>query len=211
MNALCHTTYSAPGLDRESKMNTAQVWLWNHYDVNGLSEDDRKLFCLTRGQSIELVSWLNATYTTGIPDMPVQKMFATILVNICAMLCNYKWHADNKGMDSAPDFTIRRLKLQIHAALLLVSQKLDSSAMAFAHLDCDARNWKLPMENSTFERILPHVARLNIQKSPAPSYERKSLRELFKMGETSLDQKFAQRLEIKREIIGVFSIMSHFC
>ena len=210
MNVLCHATYSAPGLDRELKMNTAQVRLWNHYDVNGLTEDDRKLFCLTRGQSIELVSWLSATYTTGIPDIPAQKLFATVLVNICTMLCNYKWQADNQRMDSAPDFTIGRLKIQIHAALLLVIQKLDPSAGAFGNLDCDARNWKLPMEHSTFEQILPHITGLNIQKSSAPPYERKSLRELFKMGETLLDQKFAQRLEVKREIIGVFDTISHF-
>ena len=83
LNVFCHMTYSAPGLDRSSKMNNAQIHLWNDYVVNGLSEDSRKLLCLTRGQSIEIISWLCLTYATGIPNMPVQKLFSTVLLPFC--------------------------------------------------------------------------------------------------------------------------------
>ena len=203
INVLCYTTYSAPGLDRSSKMNSDQVRLWNQYDINGLSEDARKLLCLTRGQSMELISWLSSTYATRIPDTPVHKLFATVLVNICMMLCNYKWHADKGKVASVPDFTIGRLKIQIEAALSLIIQKMDPSKKSFEHLNWNTRSWKFPMANGTSNWILPQVSGLNIQKSSVLPYERKSQRELFKMGETILDQKFAKRLEIKREIIGL--------
>lgn len=57
------------------------------------------------------------------------------------------------------------------------------------------------MADST--NILPSIPELNIHKSSAISYQQKSLSELFTLGETELDQKFAERLEIKREIIGL--------
>ena len=91
INVLSHMTYLAPGMERHQKMNVVQAHLSIQYDVNGLSEDNRKLLCLARGRSIELIMWLSMTYTTGIPDMPVQKLFLTVLVNVCKMLCNYKW------------------------------------------------------------------------------------------------------------------------
>ena len=160
---------------------------------------------------MELISWLSITYATGIPDMPVQKLFATVLVNICTMLCNYKWRADKQKIASAPDFTIGRLKIQIQAVLSWVVQKVDPSQKLFEHLDWDARKWKFPMANTTLDRILPQAVGLNIRRSSAPSYERKSQRELFEMGETSLDQKFAKRLEIKREIIGLSQVILHLC
>ena len=51
--------------------------------------------------------------------------------------------------------------------------------------------------------ILLQLDGIRIQKSSAPLYRQKTQTELFKMGETTLDQKFAQRLEVKREIIGM--------
>ena len=201
LNVFCHMTYSAPGLDRRSKMNNVQLQLWNEYDVNGLSEDARKLLCLTRGQSIEIVSWLSIMYSTGISDMPVQEVFSAVLVNICKMLCNYKWQADRKKVDSFPDFTIGRLKTQIHTVLTWAVQILDPSLIVFSHLDWEPKNWKFPLTDST--TILPHMTGLNIRKSSAISFQRKSLSELFTQGETSLDQKFSRRLEIKRETIGL--------
>ena len=178
-----------------------QVRLWNQYDINGLSEDDRKLLCLARGQSIELVSWLSNTYTTGKPDMPLQKLFVTILLNMCTMLCDYKWHADKTKIPSAPDFTIGRLKIQLHAVLSLVMQRVDPSLKADKELNWNVKNWKFPMPESC-KQILPQVSGLDIEKSSAPSYQRKTQRELFEMGETIRDRMFAGRLEIKREIIG---------
>ena len=194
INVLCHTTYLAPGMDRHSKMNNAQLDLWNRYDVNGLSEDEQKLFCLTRAQAIEIVSWLCITHASGVSDLPIQKMFSVVLVNICKMLCNYKWQADRKKITSAPDFTIGRLKVQIHAALAWVIQKLDPSLSVFDH-SCQPKSWRFPMADST--NILPSIPALNIHKSSAMLYQRKSLSELFTLGETELDQKFAERLEIK--------------
>ncbi len=73
INVLSPVTYSAPGMERHWRMNDVQVALWNECDVNGLSEDERKLHCLTRGRSIELISWLGVTHTTGISDMPRSK------------------------------------------------------------------------------------------------------------------------------------------
>ncbi len=95
LNVLCHMTYSAAELDERCVMDDTQVYLWDTCDINGLSEDERKQLCLARGQSIELILWLSTTYSTGIHDTPVQKLYARVLVNICKMLCNYKWKADN--------------------------------------------------------------------------------------------------------------------
>ncbi len=201
INVVCPTTYHAPGMDRHSKMNNAQLDLWNRYDVNGISEDERKLFCLTRAQSIEIVSWLCITYASGIPDMPIQKLFSVVLVNICRMLCNYKWQADRKKIVSSPDFTIGRLKVQIHAALAWAIQQLDPSLSVFDH-NWQPKSWRFPMADST--NILPSNPPLNIHKSSATLYKHKSLSELFTLGETELDQKFARRLEVKREIMGLF-------
>ena len=83
------------------------------------------------------------------------------------------------------------------------------SRKADKELNWNVKNWKFPMPESC-KQILPQVSGLDIEKSSAPSYQRKTQRELFEMGETSLDQKFAQRLEVKREIIGVFDTISHF-
>lgn len=204
INVMCHKTYLAPGMERLWEMDDAQTHLWNKYDVNGLSEDDRKLLCLARGRSIELILSLSMRYSTGIPRMPVQQLFVTILVNIGRMLCNYKWQADKKKTLCSPDFTIERLKIQLHAALALVIKRMDLSPATKKQLDWDARKWKLPMPKSTSESILPHVAGIDIQRSSSLPYKRMTQTELFKMGETVLDQKFAKRLEVKREIIGLF-------
>lgn len=204
INVLCHRTYTAPGLDCSSPMNDMEVRLWNQYDVNGLDEDDRKLLCLARGRSIELISWLSMTYATGIPDKPVRTLFFIILVDICKMLCDYKWRADKMKIDCPPDFTIQRLKTQIHAALALVVRKIPVPPATLEQLNWDPRRWKLPMDPRTSSSILPHIEGMNIHKSSAPSYQRATQTELFEMGETTLDRKFAERLEVKREIIGMY-------
>ncbi len=205
MNVLCHTTYTAPGLDRSWEMNKSQVHLWNEHDVNGLSEDDRKLLCLTRGQSIELVLWLSKTYSTGIPNMPARHLFSIILVDTCKMLCDYKWLVDKKKHLCSPNFTLGRLKTQIHAVLALIMHNKDLSVVKPEQHDWDARRWKVPTDRSACRGILPaHITGFDIRKVSAPPYIRKSQAELFKIGETALDLKFAQRLEVKREIIGMY-------
>ncbi len=70
---MCHTTYTAPGLDRDYAMDDEQARLWNQYDVNGLSEGNRKLLCLTRGRSIELILWLSMSYETGFQTSPSRR------------------------------------------------------------------------------------------------------------------------------------------
>lgn len=203
INVLCHLTYTAPGLDRTWAMDESQMHLWNQYDVNGLSEDDRKLLCLARGQSIELISWLSTTYSTGILGMSVQKMFSTALVDICKTLCDYKWRADKKKFPCSPDFTLGRLKIQICAVLELIHSE-DPSLVGPDQCDWDARKWKFPMAGGTAKSTLPACfSGMNIHKISAPQYKRKSQGQLFKMGETALDLKFAKRLEVKREIIGL--------
>ena len=112
------------------------------------------------------------------------------------MLCNYKWQADQKKIAHSPDFTIGRLKTQIHAVLAWV-QNWDLSLMVFQDFDWEPKNWKFPMADST--SILPHITGLNIHKSSAISFQQKSPSELCTLGETALDQKFAKRLEIKQE------------
>lgn len=204
INVLCHDTYTAPGWNRLFEMNDTQARLWGQYDVNGLSEEDRKLFCLARGRSIELVTWLSLAYTTGITDMPVQKLFATIFINTCKMLCDYKWKADNKRLDTPPNFTIERVKIQIYAVLSFVVDKVDLPLATFEELDWDSRKWKLPTSRSHSISILPpHVTGMNILSSSALPYKPKHQSELFRLGETALDKKFAKRLEVKRENIGL--------
>lgn len=204
VNVLSHNTYLAPGMNRSGEMDNAQVLLWSQYDVNGLSEDDRKLFCLARGRSIELIAWLSMTYTTGISNMPIQELFVIALVDICKLLCDYKWQLDRKNVDCSPDFTLGRLKIQIRAALALVIDKLDIPPVTLEKLAWDPTKWTFPMPENFSRNILPHVDGMKIQRSSAPSYRRKTQKELFKMGETTLDLKFARRLEVKREIIGMF-------
>ena len=51
--------------------------------------------------------------------------------------------------------------------------------------------------------ILLQLNGISVQKSSAPFYRQKTQTELFKLGETTLDRKFAQRLRVKREIIGM--------
>ena len=211
INVFSYLTYSAPGVERRWKMNDAQVHLWNQYDVNGLSEDDRKLLCLARGRSIELILWLSMTYTTGISDMPVQKLFSTVLVNVCKTLCDYKWQADKIGITCSPDFTLKRFKIQIHAVLELVLQRMDLSPATLEQLDWDVKKWKIPIDDSTPKNILPQVAGLSIHKSSALPYKRQTQAQLFRMGETALDRKFAERLEVKREIIGLSLNDIHDC
>ncbi|KAF9473554.1 hypothetical protein BDN70DRAFT_785722, partial [Pholiota conissans] len=96
INVLSFETYTAPGLRREAKMDKSQAQLWNEHDVNGISEDDRKLYCLARGQSFEIVAWLDANFSTGPTNVPVQSLFSQALLHICKTVCNYKWLADKK-------------------------------------------------------------------------------------------------------------------
>ena len=203
INVLCHDTYIAPGCDRYSTMNKTQLHLWDKYDINALSEDDRKVFCLARGRSIEIVLWLSMAYATGITDMPVNKLFATILSSTCKMLCDYKWKADRNNVPTSTNFTVKRLQIQIHAVLSLVADKLDLLPATLEQLDWDATKWRSPMSKSPSISILPHVPGMNIHNSSALPYQRKSHSELFVLGETHLDKKFAQRLEVKRETIGL--------
>ena len=203
LNVLCHMTYSAAGLDERYVMDDTQVYLWDTCNINGLSEDERKQLCLARGHSIELILWLSMTYSTGIHDTPVQELFARVLVNICKMLCNYKWQADKRKTPSAPNFTVERLKVQIHAVLQWVAEKLALSPGTSDQLDWDARKWKLPMTDSNSQSLLPQVTGLKISKSLEPPYIRKQQSELFKLGETALDKKYTRRFKVKRETIGV--------
>ena len=205
LNVLCHLTYTAAGMDQEWVMDDTQVHLWDQCNINGLSEDERKQFCLARGQSIELVLWLSMSYTSGISDTPVQKLFARVLVNICKTICNYKWRADKNKFACYPNFTVERLRVQIDAVLRLVVEKINlpPATSKSDQLDLDAREWKLPLADSTFQSLLPQVKGIKISKSSAPPYKRKHQSELFKLGETALDRNFAKRLEIKRENHGM--------
>ncbi len=213
INVLSHLTYLAPGMERHQKMNSVQVYMWNQYDVNGLSEDNRKLLCLARGRSIELIMWLSTQYTTGISDLPVRKLFLAVLIDVCKMLCNYKSQADARQTLCSPDFTIERLVIQIRAALELVIEAMDLSPAMLELLDWDVGRWKFPMVDATAKSILPQITELNIQKISALTYKRQTQAQLFKTGETALDRKLAQCLEVKKEIIGlcliVFTVIFH--
>ncbi len=106
------------------------------------------------------------------------------------MICEYKWRVDKSTIGYPPNLTIERLKTQIHAALALVVHTLDVSPMMLEQLDWDPRNWKLPLDEGNLMEILPQVKGLNIHKSSAPPYQRKTRAELFLMGETFLDKLF---------------------
>ncbi len=201
INALSHETYMAPGCDRFSNMNNVQVRLWDQYDVNGLSEDDRKVFCLARGRSIELILWLSTNFATGITDMPVYLLFSTILGSTCKMICDYKWNADKGRVPCSENFTIKRLKIQIDAAMSCVAEKVDLPPAMLAQLDWDTKKWKFPLSESGV--IVPRIPGINIRNSSALPYKWKPQSELFQLGETALDRNFAMRLEVKREIIGM--------
>ena len=207
MNVLCPATYSAPGLHCLSKMDNIQADAWDQYDINGLSEYERKIFCLVRGQSLELVLWLSATYVIGNCDSSAQDVFLAVVVNMCKALCDYKWKADKQGIFCSPDFTIERLKTQIHNALSLVYQTL---GLPFPTPELNVMTWELPMTDPTFYRILPQIAQMSIHRSSAPEpYQRKSQADLCKMGETVRDRNFGKRLEVKAEN-GSFSNINGF-
>lgn len=189
-------------------MNDAQVRLWNLYDVNALSEDERKLFCLTRGRSIEIIAWLSMTYTSGTKK-PIQELFLVALVDTCKLLCDYKWQADAIGLHCSPDFTLDRLKSQIHATLALMVAQLDILPTTLEKLAWDPAEWELPMPENFSRNILLRFNGISVEKSSAPFYQQKTQTELFKLGETTLDRKFAQRLRVKREIIGTSISHSH--
>jgi hypothetical protein len=205
INVLSLQTYTAPGIDTlaETPMDNMQNRLWHAYDINGLSEDDRKRCCLARGQSFELVAWLNANFTTGLSNVPIQAMFSNILVNMCKMLCHYKWSADKHEIDYRPDFTLDRLRLQITEVLAWAGRR-DPTQVVAQQAEWNPKNWKLPMPDSVGRSILPTgIEGVHFQKVVSARYQALTLPELCKMGETALDSKFAQRLEVKREIIGM--------
>ncbi len=106
---------------------------------------------------------------------------------------------------------MERLKTQIHAALALVVHTMNVSPVTLKELNWDARKWKLPLDPGTSTDILPQIKELKIRKSCTPSYQWKTQAELFSMGETSLDKMFAQRLQVKRESIGMFAMILKLC
>ena len=194
MNVLCHMTYSPPGQDYLAEMAANQASKWNQYDSNGLSDYQRKIFCLTRGQSLELILWFNATYTTGIPNRPIHTLFSIGLIDTCKMLIDYKYHFDRTSWLAAPGFTLERLQVQIQAVLTLVKEKLDPSSTTLQQLDWDINKWELPSESSTGKRMLPCIPVAKVSKlSNPPAFIRLSGPVLCTLGETDLDRKYASR------------------
>ena len=118
------------------------------------------------------------------------------------MLCNYKWHIDNRKLPSPPNFTLEWLQFQIHELLELVSQKLQPS-LGCAHLDWDANNRVLPFIDSAANRIVPCITGLDIHKCPVSTYKQKQQVELCKLGETALDINFARQLKTKQVTSGL--------
>lgn len=209
INVLSLETYTAPGLngkratDEVPAMDEIQAQQWAEYDINALSEDDRKMLCLARGQSFELIEWLDWNFTTGLPNIPIQSLFSNILLNMCKMLCDYKWRADKEEIKCIADFTLARLQIQITGVLVSAASR-NPHQVAFNGIGIIASKWKLPMPDTVAQSILPrgldgvHFKKIN----RGMPYERLTLPELFRKGETEFDKDFASRLDVKREIIG---------
>ncbi|KAF8170798.1 hypothetical protein BJ912DRAFT_840117, partial [Pholiota molesta] len=117
INVLSLETYTAPGLNGRFAMDKTQAQQWKKYDINVLSEDDRKLYCLARAQSFELIAWLNWNFSTGLENIPMESLFTIMLTNMCKMLCDYKWRADKEEIKCMADFTLERLQGQITGVL----------------------------------------------------------------------------------------------
>lgn len=201
INVLSFQTYTAPGLNPEDALSQLQVDQWNMWDINGLSEDDRKLYCLTRGQSFELIEWLDWTFTTGFPNMPVWSIFTQMVFNMCQMLCDYKWRADQEQMPCMPWFTVGTLQDQITGVLRLLDE-MNPNQVA-SGFGMEARKWKLPIHHPKAQSIIPlSLDGACFRKSRNGPYERRPQEDLFRFGETTWDKAFAARLEVKREIIG---------
>ncbi len=124
----------------------------------------------------------------AFPTCPSKSCLPLFWVNICKTLCDYKWQADKVGITCSPDFTLERFKIQIHAVLELVLQRIDLSPASLEQLDWDVKKWKMPTDNSALKSILPQVSGLSIHKSSALPYKRLTQAQLSKMGETALDR-----------------------
>lgn len=203
LNVLSFPTYSAPGSDGNTTMDDAELQLWLDNDINALSKEDRKLFCLARGQAFEIIASINVHFTIRETDTSPFMLFTSLLVHICKAILHYKTLADNNSIEHNPDLTLDKIQIQITGLL----------SMEFLEIvDHDATKWKFPIfHNADCPIFLDQIFGLSLQKIPKAQYARLTLEGLFEEGETNLDKKFAQELNIKQEPLGMATLILNYC
>ncbi|KAF8174866.1 hypothetical protein BJ912DRAFT_1064510 [Pholiota molesta] len=183
INVLSLETYTAPGLNGRFAMDKTQAQQWKKYDINALSEDDRKLYCLARAQSFELIAWLNWNFSTGLENIPMESLFTIMLTNMCKMLCDYKWWADKEEIKCMADFTLERLQGQITGVLALAANRNPEQCGAD---DIATRGGWAQIQENQSGKVIRTIASGRIVQE----------------GADSTHKVFGNMLDIKREITG---------
>lgn len=198
INVLSFQTYMAPGVgpDENAEMTALQAQLWEDDDINHMSELDRKLCCLARGQSLDIISWLSANFRVATGEIGSPKvLFASTLLDMCKMIVLYKDLADSEHVKHKKSFTSDRLRTQITALLSMPDVACPQ--------DPNTSTWTFPPSYKNSCPMLPSSDEpYQLEPLPNARFSLKSIGDLCKTGETERDQKFAARMMVKHEHFG---------
>lgn len=202
LNVLSFQTYCAPNGDGKTLMDDVERQLWFSHDVNAFSEEERKLLCLARGQAFEIVVYLCKHFNIRNDTKSIHAVFVSGLVQMCKMILHYKDLVDKQEVHCNPNFTIDKIHIQISALL----------SMPFLEYgDYNTTNWMVPLHDGMDCPMLPDAFFGHLlEPIPDVQYHRQTLAQLFKFGETTLDKKFAQSLNIKEEQTGMYGLNLFF-
>ncbi|KAF9473563.1 hypothetical protein BDN70DRAFT_937335 [Pholiota conissans] len=189
MNALSLDTYCAnPEVNRDV-MTKAEAAEWVKYDVNSMSDKDRRMCCLARGQAMQIVAWLDSSYkVTDPPSGRFSQIFSMLLINVCKTLMDYKFLADSQKISHHANLTFERLQHQVVGLLTFANRSYK----------CDPTTWKHPLY-SLKHSILDCLTEIAVKRRPKSDFEPLSVMGLFDSGETALDKKYALRLNVKED------------
>lgn len=206
INVLSFETYMPPGNDlgKNTEMTYLQAQFWEEDDVNHMSELDRKLCCLARGQSLDIISWLSANFRVTTGDVRSPKvLFASTLLDMCKMIVLYKDLADSEQVKHKKTFTSDRLQTQITALL--------SMPEIACPQDPNPSTWTFPPSYKKSYPMLPSSdEHYELERIPNSRFPQKSVGALCKAGETERDRKFAMRIRVKHEPAGVYHLFFLF-
>ncbi|KAJ3488570.1 hypothetical protein NLJ89_g11603 [Agrocybe chaxingu] len=119
-NVLHHQTYSAPNQDEDEPADQEQQKLWDQYDVNDISFDERTHIRHARGLALDAIRWYETKFEVIESKYGDRVELPTECIGLHASsLLRYKERAIAEGVKGAPHCEYWMLKKQIKNALQL--------------------------------------------------------------------------------------------
>jgi len=107
-------TYSAPNQAEEHPTTKENLLLWNKFDRNNISADERIAICYTRGIALSLFEWIRKWCIIKTPNGEIiDDLPSKYVVGLLDTLLLYKSKADLRKLKGAPHCAAWMLKAQV--------------------------------------------------------------------------------------------------